>query len=96
MRSILLSKLQTLVSKECVALRSKIQLYPIGGQESKIFPPTYINELGKPVYALERRRVTNDTSQVVLLDSVASQARRAEEILLKQVKRCCKNTVSLY
>ena len=60
-----------------VALRSVMQLLPVDGPGGKVFPPTYaVNADHK--YAVEERRVGDKVVTTVLLDSVASQANRAE------------------
>lgn len=68
------------------ALRSITRLQPVGGKGDKVFPATF--EQGK--YALEKRRLdpADKASEVdcALLDSVASQANRAEEALLAAIR----------
>ncbi|MDE0233305.1 MAG: type I-U CRISPR-associated RAMP protein Csb1/Cas7u [bacterium] len=62
-----------------VALRSRTTLQPAGGKGDKVFPPTYSEGEGRnarAVYAIDERGT-------VLLDSVASQANRAELALLQ-------------
>lgn len=56
-----------------VAYRLVTELEPVGGANDKVFPPTYS---GDPKYAIETDADGNLAS--VLLDSVASQANRAE------------------
>lgn len=67
-----------------VALRSVTRLQPAGGSGDKVFPPTYAVD-GRPEhkYAAEERHVDGRVVQTVLLDSVASQANRAELALLE-------------
>lgn len=69
------------IANEAAGARSIIELQPAGGAGDKIFPPTYAGG----IYATELRRnpETGETSNTVLLDSVASQANRAELALLK-------------
>ena len=80
-------KLRDAVAGGAVALRSRMELQPADGPGGKIFPPTYaVNAAHK--YAVETRHVHDrDTGerevQTVLLDSVASQANRAELALLE-------------
>lgn len=71
------------VSGGAVALRSRLTLQPAGGAGDKVFPPTYDVD-GRAGYAIEERRVGDEDgkSDTVLLDSVASQANRAEMALL--------------
>lgn len=82
------SKLSKAVQGHAAALRSISRLQPIGGLGDKIFPATYSGG----VYATEKRRqVANDPASpllnCVLIDSVQSQANRAEEALLEAIRR---------
>ena len=80
-------KLRDAVAGGAVALRSRMELQPADGPGGKIFPPTYaVNAAHK--YAVETRHVHDRDAgdrevQTVLLDSVASQANRAELALLE-------------
>ena len=65
-----------------VALRSRLSLAPAGGTEDKVFPPTFL-EGNTSTYATETRQIGDREASTVLLDSVASQANRAEEALLE-------------
>jgi CRISPR-associated protein Csb1 len=65
------------------AIRLQQQLQPEGGPGDKIFPPTF--EGG--VYCWEQRRVEGRSVPCVLLDSVASQANRLEDVLSEAVGR---------
>ena len=73
------------VAGDAVALRSQMTLQPAGGEGDKVFPPSYRVD-GPPghKYAVEQRQVGDGDrlSTTVLLDSVASQANRAEMALL--------------
>ena len=71
-----------------MALRSRIALQPAGGAGDKVFPPTYAVSTGSK-YATEERRLGegDKVSTSVLLDSVASQANRAELALLEGHER---------
>ncbi len=73
-----LSELQDAV-RNAAAFRCRTRLQPAGGEGDKVFPPTYAGA----VYAMEMRRVAGIEQPVrcVLLDSVQSQANRAEEAL---------------
>ncbi len=73
-----LSDLKTAV-KTAAAFRCRTKLQPAGGEGDKVFPPTYAGA----VYAMEMRRVKgyDELVRCVLLDSVQSQANRAEEAL---------------
>ncbi len=77
-------KLSEAVAGGAVALRAKTTLQPAGGEGDKVFPPTYAPEArAEHKYAVEERQVSDKSSVVVLLDSVASQANRAELALLE-------------
>ena len=77
-------KLREAVAGGAVALRAKTTLQPAGGEGDKVFPPTYAPEgRAEHKYAVEERQVGDKSSVVVLLDSVASQANRAELALLE-------------
>lgn len=80
-------QLREAVSGGAVALRSRMELQPVDGPGGKVFPPTYAVSASHK-YAVETRHVhdpeTGDREvQTVLLDSVASQANRAELALLE-------------
>jgi CRISPR-associated protein Csb1 len=67
--------------KLCVAVVRKEKLMPVAGRESVIFPPTFAgeqNEGEKPDYVID----TTPDGNVVLLDSVESQANRMEKLFL--------------
>ena len=79
------ARLQAAVKGEAVALRSRLTLQPAGGPGDKVFPPSYaVAGQAEHKYAVEDRRVGDgdQVSTTVLLDSVASQANRAELALL--------------
>ena len=78
-------RLRDAVAGEAVALRSRMTLQPAGGEGDKVFPPTYaVDGRADHKYAVEERQVGGGdrVSTTVLLDSVASQANRAELALL--------------
>ena len=79
-------RLLSAVAGDAVALRSHMTLQPAGGEGDKVFPPSYAVD-GQPAhkYAVEERQVgdSDRVSVTVLLDSVASQANRAEMALLE-------------
>ena len=78
-------RLRSAVADDAVALRSRITLQPAGGEGDKVFPPSYaVDARADHKYAVEERQVgdAGSTSTTVLLDSVASQANRAELALL--------------
>ncbi|WP_420442981.1 type I-G CRISPR-associated RAMP protein Csb1/Cas7g [Candidatus Poriferisodalis sp.] len=74
--------LRDAVAGGAVALRSALSLQPADGDGGKVFPPTYSVD-NRAAYAVEDRRVGDRVSKTVLLDSVASQANRAEMSLLE-------------
>ena len=88
MAALTFEKLQEAVEGAAVALRSRIALQPAGGAGDKVFPPTYAVGSGSK-YATEDRRLGegDQVSTSVLLDSVASQANRAELALLEGYER---------
>ena len=78
-------KLREAVAGSAVALRSRLTLQPAGGIGDKVFPPSYaIEGRAEHKYAVEERQIgdSEKLSTTVLLDSVASQANRAELALL--------------
>ena len=83
-------RLRAAVAGDAVALRSRMTLLPAGGAGDKVFPPTYMVEgRAEHQYAVEERQVgdSEKLSTAVLLDSVASQANRAELALLEGWER---------
>lgn len=82
MAELTFERLRDAVAGEAVALRSRTALQPAGGPGDKVFPPTYAVGSGSK-YATEDRRIGEKVSRTVLLDSVASQANRAELALLE-------------
>ena len=77
--------LRDAVAGGAVALRSSLNLQPAGGKGDKVFPPSYATDNNaEHKYAVEQRRVAGSTeaTDTILLDSVASQANRAELALL--------------
>ena len=87
MAKLTVERLRTAVAGDAVAVRSCLTLQPAGGEGDKVFPPTYMLE-GNAThqYAVEERHVEgtdNTLTTTVLLDSVASQANRAELALLE-------------
>ena len=85
MTQLTFDKLHDAVSGSAVALRSRMILQPAGGEGDKVFPPSYAVDHGADHrYAVEKRQIggSDRESITVLLDSVASQANRAELALL--------------
>lgn len=69
--------------RDAAALTRNTRLQPIGGSGDKVFPPTYLPE-GRDIKYANETRVDPETGEIVactLLDSVASQANRAEEAI---------------
>lgn len=86
MTTLTFERLRAAVAGDAVALRSRTALQPAGGAGDKVFPPSYSVSPGtEHKYAVEERQVGDlaEPSVTVLLDSVASQANRAEEALLE-------------
>lgn len=76
--------LRDAVAGGAVALRSIMSLQPADGEGGKVFPPTYAVANNAPHrYAMEERQIGDRVAKTVLLDSVASQANRAELALLE-------------
>ena len=83
-------RLRDAVAGDAVAMRSRITLQPAGGEGDKVFPPSYaVDGRAEHKYAVEERQVGEGekTTTTVLLDSVASQANRAEMALLEGWER---------
>jgi CRISPR-associated protein Csb1 len=83
-------RLRSAVDGDAVALRSRMALQPAGGEGDKVFPPSYkVDGRIEHKYAVEERQVgdSDKVSVTVLLDSVASQANRAELALLEGWER---------
>ena len=84
MTALTFEQLRRAVTGEAVALRSRMNLQPAGGPGDKVFPPTYaVAQNADHKYAVEERHHDGNVSVTVLLDSVASQANRAEMALLE-------------
>lgn len=85
MTQLTIERLRAAVAGDAVALRSRTMLQPAGGDGDKVFPPSYaVDGRAEHKYAVEERQVSgiDRVSTTVLLDSVASQANRAELALL--------------
>ena len=85
MTELTFERLRDAVAGDAVALRSRMTLQPAGGEGDKVFPPSYaVDGRAEHKYAVEERQVGggDEVSTTVLLDSVASQANRAELALL--------------
>ena len=82
MTELTIERLSEAVAGGAVALRSIMRLQPADGPGGKIFPPTYA-VTAENKYAIEERQVGDRVVTAVLLDSVASQANRAELALLE-------------
>ncbi len=75
--------LKAAVAGTAAAFRSVTRLQPVGGEGDKVFPATYRG--GE--YATERRSLHGRVVDCVLIDSVQSQANRAEEALKLAMER---------
>lgn len=83
MTEITFDQLKEAASGGSVAIRSRLELKPAGGPEDKVFPPSYGGAKTEPhKYADETRQIGDKLVKTILLDSVASQANRAELALL--------------
>ncbi len=84
MAELTIERLTEAVAGGAVALRSIMRLEPADGPGGKVFPPTYaVAAAAEHKYAIEERQVGDQVVTTVLLDSVASQANRAEHALLE-------------
>ena len=89
MTELTFERLRRATEGDAVALRALTELQPAGGKGDKVFPPSYMAE-GSALhkYAVEERVNDDDTqTTTILLDSVASQANRAEMALLEGYNR---------
>ena len=82
MAGLTIERLSEAVAGGAVALRSIMRLQPADGPGGKVFPPTYAVTAANK-YAVEERQEDGRIVTTVLLDSVASQANRAELALLE-------------
>lgn len=65
-------------------IRTRCSYQPSGGPGARIFPPTYpTTSSDRSAYIMESRFIDGATREDVVLDSVPSQANRAEEALLR-------------
>ncbi len=88
LRPLTLERLRSAVAGKAAAVRALARLVPAGGPADKVFPPTYKHpDRDQGTYAFETRRVDGREVSCVLLDSVASQANRLEEALLRACER---------
>ena len=90
MTQLTFERLRDAVAGDAVALRSRLTLQPAGGEGDKVFPPSYnVDGRAEHKYAIEERQIgdSDKVSVTVLLDSVASQANRAELALLEGWER---------
>ena len=86
MTTLTFERLRDSVAGGAVAARSRMTLQPVGGEGDKVFPPSYsVDGNASHKYTVEERRIGDgeEPSITVLLDSVASQANRAELSLLE-------------
>lgn len=90
--SLTYDQLRAAVDGGAVGVRARIELEPLGGAGSKVFPPTYSPENNAETrYAVEGPKVRRPDGRYeivperVVLDSVSSQANRIEEALLDAI-----------
>ncbi|MGH9351420.1 MAG: type I-G CRISPR-associated RAMP protein Csb1/Cas7g [Terriglobia bacterium] len=76
-------ELKAAVDGTAAAFRSVTSLQPVGGEGDKVFPVTYSGG----AYSTERRILDGHEVNCVLIDSVQSQANRAEEALKLAIER---------
>jgi CRISPR-associated protein Csb1 len=84
-------RLRSAIASNAAAVRIVTRLAPAGSDGDKVFPPTYKSPDGDAsTYAFEERRIGGREVKTVLLDSVASQANRMEQALLRAFRegRC--------
>lgn len=85
----ILSNIETACAGGISAIRATVRLTPIS-EGSKVFPPTYAGDEEKernppPRYHEEKRLIGGKEINVVVLDSVQSQANRLEQSVLKAI-----------
>ncbi len=70
------------------AFRRRQRLQPLAGPGTEIFPSTYpgVGRDSEPRHVYEKRRINGEDTWTALLDSVQSQANRAEEALLAEAR----------
>jgi CRISPR-associated protein Csb1 len=90
--SLTYDQLRAAVDGGAVGVRAHIELEPLGGTGTKVFPPTYsVERSATTQYAVEVRKVVGadgrmvEVADRVVLDSVSSQANRIEEALLDAI-----------
>ena len=83
MENLTLNELSAAVAGSAAAFRSITKLQPVDGQGGKVFPVTYAGG----AYATERRALDGVIVDCILIDSVQSQANRAEEALKTAIER---------
>lgn len=73
----------TSLESDDAAIRFSAEYAPQGGPRTKVFPPTYLPSEGTR-YHFEERWEEAERVSVVVLDSIQSQANRAEKALLSE------------
>lgn len=73
----------TILESEDAAIRIHAEYAPQAGRTTKVFPPTYLPADGTK-YHFEERWEGDERVTVVMLDSIQSQANRAERALLDE------------
>jgi len=82
----LLDRIEAAVSLDSddAAIRMTARYEPQAGPSAKVFPPTYLEREGTRYHLEERWDEEGETRTVVILDSVQSQANRAELALQQE------------
>ena len=86
--SLTYQQLRDAMSGAVAGVRNVTTFEPLGGPDEKVFPPTYGVGDRELRYAVEERVVHGEPGKIrsVVLDSVASQANRAELALLAAIR----------
>lgn len=75
----------TTLESEDVAIRIDGTYLPQAGPQAKVFPPTYLPSEGSRYHTEQRWGADGEPVDVVVLDSIQSQANRAEQALLAEI-----------
>jgi CRISPR-associated protein Csb1 len=76
----------TSLESEDVAIRIDASYQPQAGPQAKVFPPTYLETGGSRYHTEQRWTSDGEAADVVVLDSIQSQANRAEQALLGDIE----------
>lgn len=75
----------TTLESDDVAIRIDASYQPQAGPQAKVFPPTYLETNGSRYHTEQRWSDDGEPVDVVVLDSIQSQANRAEQALLADI-----------